>query len=133
MAHVTSQSKIQKIFQESPILAYRGNKELKKQIIGNNNIEDNKKKRVKKNYIVNVIRSYRIQEQCCQQVIETKSFKSTQTKPEFIMFQSIIRKSKWIIHLMEYNLCKIQYVRKSKGSFNFRLNCRRKDDEHTNL
>ena len=48
MAHVTSQSKIQKIFQESPILAYRGNKELKKQIIGNNNIEDNKKKKSKK-------------------------------------------------------------------------------------
>lgn len=43
MAHVTSQSKIQKIFQESPILAYRGNKDLK-QIIGNNSIEDNKKK-----------------------------------------------------------------------------------------
>ena len=43
MAHVTSQSKIQKIFQESPILAYRGNKDLKKQIIGN--IEDNKKKK----------------------------------------------------------------------------------------
>ena len=51
MAHATSQSKIQKIFQESPILAYRGNKDLKKQIIGNNSIEDNKKKkRVKKNY-----------------------------------------------------------------------------------
>ena len=50
MAHVTSQSKIQKIFQESPILAYRGNKDLKKQIIGNNSIEDNKKERVKKNY-----------------------------------------------------------------------------------
>ena len=51
MAHVTSQSKIQKIFQESPILAYRGNKDLK-QIIRNNSIEDNqkKKKRVKKNY-----------------------------------------------------------------------------------
>ena len=43
MAHVTSQSKIQKIFQESPILAYRGNKDLK-QIIGKNSIEDNKKK-----------------------------------------------------------------------------------------
>ena len=50
MAHVTSQSKIQKIFQESPILAYRGNNDLK-QIIRNNSIEDNqKKKRVKKNY-----------------------------------------------------------------------------------
>ena len=49
------------------------------------------------------------------------------------MFQSITRKNKWIIHLIEYNLCKIQYVRKSKGSFKFRLNCRRKDDEHTNL
>ena len=48
MAHVTSQSKIQKIFQESPILAYRGNKDLKKQIIGNNSIEDNKKKKKKK-------------------------------------------------------------------------------------
>ena len=45
MAHATSQSKIQKIFQESPILAYRGNKDLKKQIIGNNSIEDNKKKK----------------------------------------------------------------------------------------
>ena len=48
MAHVTSQSKIQKIFQESPILAYHGNKDLKKQIIGNNSIEDNKKKKSKK-------------------------------------------------------------------------------------
>ena len=43
MPQVNPKSK--KIFQKSPILAYRGNKDLKKQIIGNNSIEDNKKKK----------------------------------------------------------------------------------------
>ena len=42
-------------------------------------------------------------------------------QPEFKMLCNINCKSKWIIHLLECNLCKIQYVGKSKGSFNFHL------------
>ena len=40
-------------------------------------------------------------------------------QPEFKMLYNINRKSKWIIHLLEWNLCQIKYVGKSEGSFNF--------------
>ena len=42
-------------------------------------------------------------------------------QPEFKMLCNINCKSTWIIHLLECNLCKIQYVGKSEGSFNFHL------------
>ena len=40
-------------------------------------------------------------------------------QPEFKMLYNINRKSKWIIHLLECNLCEIKYVEKNEGSFNF--------------
>ena len=90
-------------------------------------------KQQKRNITVNVLRSYRIPEQICKQVIDTKSFKSTETKPKFNMFLNTNRKSKWVLHLLESNLCKIHCNGKSEGSFNFRLNSRRKAGEHVNL
>lgn len=59
---------------------------------------------------------------CCKQVIDTTPFKSTHIKREFNIFPNINGKSKWIFYLLECNLRKIQYVRKSKGLFNICLN-----------
>ena len=113
------------------MIAYRRNKNLK-QIIGSYSSEHNKKT-VKKKYYSKCLHSCRVQEQCCKQVIDTKSYKSTQKKPEPNMFHNINCKIKRIIYPLECNLCKIQYVGKNEGSFNFCLNSHRKDDEHANL
>ena len=51
---------------------------------------------------------------------------------EFNILHNINCQSNWIIYLSECNLCKIQYVRKSVGPFNIRLNNHRKDVIDTN-
>ena len=71
-------SKFKKTFKDLTIPAYLRNKNLK-QIIGSNSFEHNKKT-VKKKYYSKCRRSDRIKEQRCKQIIDTKSFKMTQTK-----------------------------------------------------
>ena len=68
---------------------------------------------------------------CCEQVIGTTFFKSTQAKHEFGIFQHINYISKWIIYLLECNLSKIQYVWKYEEPFNICLNNRRMDVKDT--
>ena len=64
---------------------------------------------------------------CSKQVKNTEHFKSNQTKRTFKIFQKTTCKSNFIIYLPECQLCKIQYVRKAKTSFNIRLNNHRED------
>ena len=52
---------------------------------------------------------------------------SQQTKRTFNIFHKLTCKSQYAIYLMEYILCKIQYVGKSENPFNLRLNNYRKD------
>ena len=68
---------------------------------------------------------------CCKQLQNTETFKSFQTKQTFRIYHHLSCKSKYIIYLMECNLCKIQYVGKSETSFNIRLNNHRKDTKNT--
>ena len=62
-----------------------------------------------------------------QQIIATTTFGSTQRKEKFNIYHKVSCKSKYVIYLLEYLLCKIQYVRKSEIPFYVRLNNHRKD------
>ena len=63
----------------------------------------------------------------CTQIVNTQTFMSQQTKRMFNIFHRLTCKSRYVIYLMEYMLCKIQYVGKSETPFNLRLNNHRKD------
>ena len=64
---------------------------------------------------------------CPKQVINTSTFQSYQTHQLYTIFRKLNCKSKFIIYLIEYTLCKIQYVGKAETAFNIRLNNHRKD------
>ena len=63
----------------------------------------------------------------CQQVLTTKTFESIQTKEKFNTYHKLSCKSNYVIYLLEYLLCKTQYVGKSEALFYVRLNNHRKD------
>ena len=64
---------------------------------------------------------------CCQQVLKTTTITSTQTRETFTIFHQVICNSSYVIYLLEYVMCRIQYAGKSETSFNTRLNNHRKD------
>ena len=64
---------------------------------------------------------------CFRELISTTSFKSTKTKSEFYIFQTMNCKSKWIIYLLECHLCKIWYDVKSEKPPSIGLNNHGKD------
>ena len=64
---------------------------------------------------------------CCTQVLNTQTFMSQQTKRTFNIFHKLTCKSQYVIYLMEWILCKIQYVGKFENPFNLRQNNCRKD------
>ena len=69
---------------------------------------------------------------CCQQVLKTTTFTSTQTRETFTIFHQVTCHSNYVIYLLECIMCKIQYVGKSETSFNIRLNNHRKDIKKPN-
>ena len=64
---------------------------------------------------------------CCRQVIDTSTFWSYQTQQLYTIFHKLNCKSKFIIYLMEWALCKVQYVGKVETTFNIGLNNHWKD------
>ena len=65
--------------------------------------------------------------QCCRQIRNTNTFKSTQTTEEFKIYHRVTCKSKFIIYLLECIKCNIQYVGKREWPMNIRLNKHRND------
>ena len=126
-------SELKKIFQSSPIIAFRKNKNLK-QIIGSNTTEHNKKL-IRSNNKVNGKSSPFLSNTrtlCCKQVVSTTSFKSNQTNCVFKIFHIISCKSTFLIYLLECTICNNQYVGKRETTFNIRLNNHRKDVKDPN-
>ena len=68
---------------------------------------------------------------CCQQVLKTTTFTSTQIRETFTIFRQATCHRNYVI-LLECIWCKIQYIRKSETSFNIRLNNHRKDIKKPN-
>ena len=57
---------------------------------------------------------------------------SQQTKRTFSIFFNLNCKSEYVIYLMEWILCKMQYVGNAETAFNLRLNNYRKDTRKPN-
>ena len=64
---------------------------------------------------------------CCNQIVNTNTFRSRKTNKEFKIFHRVNCKSKLIIYLLECIKCMIQYVGKSEWPMNIRLNKHRND------
>ena len=113
------------MFHASPITSFFRNTNH----IGSNTVEPNKKL-IKSSIKLNGKCSPCLSDTrtfCCKQVMSTASFKSSQTKRTFKIFHYIHCKYRYVLHLLECNLCKIQFVGKSETPFNIRLSNHRKD------
>ena len=122
-----------KIFHESPSIEFRRNKNIR-QILARNIIVNHKKlkklnNRPNSNWSPC---SSNTRTLYCKQVIRTATLKSHQTKRTFDIFCDINCKSKYIIHLIDSNLCKIQYVWKLGTPFNIYRKNHWKDIEDLN-
>ena len=117
--------KLEEIFAEPPILAFKRNKNLR-DIIGGNSVFDNKK-------ILNVKKFDKGKCQscftrCCKQLKTCSAFQSAFNKSTFLIRHNVNCKSSCVIYLMECCLCKkSQYVGKSEYSVNLRINVHRID------
>ena len=121
-------STLEEIFQQTPILAFRSNRNLK-YIIGGNKREFNKVKRksltiAKGNYTPCLSNNRTL---CCRQIIKTTTFQSNQNKMTYTIYHNVHCKSKYAIYLMECTKCKLQHVGKAETELNLRINNHRKD------
>ena len=122
-----SNNQHEQIFKENPIIAFRKNKSLK-DIIGGNTIEENKRKlKVKKKTTGKCSPCFSNKGLCCNHILNTSTFQSSQTKETFNIYHHVNCKSKYVIYLLQCDLCNCQYIGKSETPFNIRLNNHRKD------
>ena len=127
----TNQS-YKKTFIKLPIIAFRKDTTLK-QIIGTNAIHNNKKLiKSKNNHTGKCVPCNSTHCLCCQQLISKITFKSNQTNKTFKIYHRVDCKSSFVIYLLECYICNIQYVGKSKTTFNIRLNNQKKDVKNPN-
>ena len=115
------------------MIAFRKNTSLK-QLIGTNTIRNNQKflTPTQTTTAGQCTPCYTSRSLCCQQVLKTTTFTSTQTRETFTIFHQVTCHSNYVIYLLECIMCKIQYVGKSETSFNIRLNNHRKDIKKPN-
>ena len=116
------------------MIAFRKNTNLK-QLIGTNTIRSNNKFLTATQTTTSgqCTPCYNSRSLCCQQVLKTTTFTSTQTRKTFTIFHQVTCHSNYVIYLLECIMCKIQYVGKCETSFNIRLNNHRKDIRKPNV
>ena len=68
---------------------------------------------------------------CCQQVLKTTTFTSTQPRQTFTTFHQVTYHGNYVIHSLECIMCKIQYVGKSETLFNMYIHCYFNNNEYT--
>ena len=115
-------------FTKKPFVAFRKNKSLRN-IIGQTTIQNNKVVR-RNHYGKGQCQPCysRSRNQCCKQLQDTTSFKSTNTMETFNIYHC---QSEIIIYLLECRKCKLQYIGKSETQFFLHLNNHRKDGKST--
>ena len=115
-------------FENLPILAFRRNKNLR-DIIGTKLIKNGKVKRKFTNKIQGKCTPCLANSRtlCCKQIVHTTTFRSNQTNRIFQIYHHLNYKSKYVIYLLEFTKCKIQYVGKVETEFNITLNNHRKN------
>ena len=106
-----------------PMIAFRKNTILEL-LIGTNTIRNNQKflTPTETTTTGQCIPCYTSRSLCCQQVLKTATFTSTQTRETFTIFHQVTCHSNYVIYLLECVMCKIQYAGKSETSLNIRLN-----------
>ena len=125
---------LQEVFDKKPKVTYKRNKNLDKLIRGHT-LQGEKVFKTHLQLINGESKSCNATNKlsfCCAQVVNTKSFKSYQTKRKFKIFHKLNCKSNIVIYLMDCILCKIQYIGKAEATFNIWLNHFRKS-AHGNI
>ena len=120
---------LQKVFDKKPVITCKRNKNLGK-LIGGHTLQGGKVFKTHLQIISGESKSCNTRNKsslCCTQVVNDKTFGSSQTKRTFKIFHKLNSKGGFVIYLMECTLCKIQYIRKAEIPFNIRLNNHRKD------
>ena len=115
---------LQKVFDKKPMITYKRNKTLS-ELIGGHTLPGGKIFQAHLQIIRKESKSCNTTNKsslCYTQVVNTKFFKSYQTKKTFKIFHELNCKSRFVIYLMECTLCKIQFIGKAETSFKIRLN-----------
>lgn len=110
------------LFQEHPNTAFKRNKNLK-EIIGGTRVENGGTKKI--NFPSRTGKTtpflFGARTLCWNQKMTKDTFTSLQTKQTFNIFFNLNCKSVCIVHLIEFILCKIQYVGKAETTFKLRF------------
>ena len=69
----------------------------------------------------------RLNNLCCKQVKQIKTFQSCRTKETFQIIHNLTCRSENLIYLLQCRICRLKYAGKSATPFNIRLNTHRKD------
>ena len=94
-------------FQETPILAFRRNQNLK-DIIDSNKIKFNKVRRKSLTVAKGICTPCsNNRTHCCRQIIKTTTFQSNQNKRTYAIYRNVHCKNKYKIYLMECTKCKL--------------------------
>ena len=109
-----------------PMIAFRKKNTSFKQLIGTNTTRNKNSHTYTNNNHRSMYPCYTSRLSCCQQVLKTITFSSTQTREAFKIFHQVTCHSSYVIYLLECVMWKIQYVRKSE-TFNISLNNHTKD------
>ena len=128
-----SNQSFKKNFNTLLIVAFRKDTGLK-QIIGTDTIHNSKKpiKTKNKHQTGKCVPCNSTRCICCQQRISATTFKSNQTNKPFEFYHRVKCQSSFVIYLLEYYICNIQYVGKSETPFNISLNNHREDAKNPN-
>ena len=128
-----SNQSFKKKFNTLLIVAFRKDTGLK-QIIGTDTIHNSKKliKTKNKHQTGKCVPCNSTRCICCQQRISATTFKSNQTNKPFEFYHRVKCQSSFVIYLLEYYICNIQYVGKSETPFNISLNNHREDAKNPN-
>ena len=121
-------SKIAKAFSNPPIIAYKRKKNLR-DILGSNKIVNNEVAKSTGRNDIGFCKPCNTKQGnlCCKQVLCTSTFKSNQTKRTYVIRPKVNCKNKYVIYLLEFLKCKLQYIGKSETQVNLRINNHRKD------
>ncbi|XP_044170201.1 uncharacterized protein LOC122954255 [Acropora millepora] len=114
-----SKERLALIFNKPPLVAYRRPKSLRDRLVSTKSMNG-----TTDNALIprDCKPCQRTKCSWCNKINETKTFKSTSNDNIFTTFHSLDYQSSWIIYIIEYNTCRLQYIGKSETGFNLRLN-----------
>ena len=113
---------IQKGFTKTPIVSFKGTKNLRDILSGNTIVSDKVKKQIIHRNGTCSPYYNRKNTMCYKQIANTLWFTNHKNKKSFTVCRKLSCKSEYPTYLMKCTLYKIQYVGKAGTPFNIRLN-----------